>query len=137
MAWMQSPEAAGGDRIHSEEFLRSLMRRQLRLSVGCGAAFLGMLLGLPLLNYLAPEWMAMRVLGGFTLSWFLLGIGCFPAVWAIAWFFIRRSIALENEEVEEVRGPGGGSGEGTARGRLRVDARKGGEKLMGIPPRTS
>jgi len=137
MAWMHSPEAAGGDRIHSEEFLRSLMRRQLRLSVACGAAFLGMLLGLPLMNYLAPEWMATRVLGGFTLSWFLLGLGCFPAVWAIAWFFIRRSIALEKEEVDEVEGPGDTTGEGRDRRRIRVDARKGAEKLMGVPPRTS
>ena len=134
---MHSPEAAGGDRIHSEEFLRLLMRRQLRLSVACGAAFLIMLLGLPLLNYLVPEWMSVRVLGGFTLSWFLLGLGCFPAVWAIAWFFIRRSIALEKEEVDEVAGPGVGGGEGATRQRIRVDGRKGAEKLMGIPPRTS
>ena len=31
--------------IHSEEFLRLLMRRQLRLSIGCAATFLGALLG--------------------------------------------------------------------------------------------
>src|SRR2546423_15025168 len=34
--------------IHSEEFLRSLMRRQLRLSILCAATFLIALLGLPL-----------------------------------------------------------------------------------------
>ncbi|MCL4787397.1 MAG: DUF485 domain-containing protein, partial [Verrucomicrobia bacterium] len=67
--------------MHSEEFLHSLMRKQLRLSIACAAAFLVVLLGLPLANYFFPDFMATRVLGGFTLTWFLLGIGFFPAVW--------------------------------------------------------
>lgn len=89
------------DLMHSEAFLHSLMRRQLRLSIACAAAFLGVLLGLPLLNYFAPELMAIRV-GGFTLTWLLLGVLFFPAVWVISWTFIRRSIALEEAEVSEV-----------------------------------
>lgn len=97
--------------IHSEAFLHSLMRKQLKLSITCALAFLVGLLGLPLANYFAPELMAKRVMG-FTLTWFLLGIGFFPAVWCIAFYFIRRSIALEEEEVREVvevaRGKGGG-----------------------------
>jgi len=97
---MESPKNAKPD-IHSEEFLRSLMRKQLRLSVTCAATFLFALLGLPLLNYFFPELMATRVFG-FTLTWFLLGVLFFPLVWLIAWFFIRRSIALEEAEVEEV-----------------------------------
>ncbi len=97
--------------MHSEEFLHSLMRKQLRLSIACAAAFLVVLLGLPLANYFFPEFMATRVLGGFTLTWFLLGIGFFPAVWLIAWFFIRRSIALEQEEVAEVAEGKRGKGE--------------------------
>jgi uncharacterized membrane protein (DUF485 family) len=95
------PDSA--DLVHSEAFLRSLMRRQLRLSVACALSFLAMLLGLPLANYFLPELMATRVFGGFTLSWFLLGIGFFPAVWIISWTFIRRSIGLEDAEVREVR----------------------------------
>jgi uncharacterized membrane protein (DUF485 family) len=86
------------DFIHSEEFLRGLMRRQLRLSVTCAAAFLLLLLGLPLLNYFAPELMARRV-GGFTLSWLVLGVLVFPYVWIIARLFITRSMALEAAEV--------------------------------------
>jgi uncharacterized membrane protein (DUF485 family) len=78
------------------------MRRQLRLSIACTLAFFVMLLGLPLANYFLPELMRTRVLGGFTLTWFLLGIGFFPAVWLISFIFIRRSIALEEEEVREV-----------------------------------
>ena len=88
--------------MHSEEFLHSLMRKQLRLSTACALAFLLVLLGLPLANYFMPELMAKRIFG-FTLTWFLLGIGFFPAVWCISFYFIRRSIALEEEEVEEVK----------------------------------
>jgi len=95
----QSPEKYD---MHSEAFLHSLMRKQLKLSIACALAFLLVLFGLPLANYFWPELTATRVFGGFTLTWFLLGIGFFPAVWAISWFFIRRSIALEEEEVAEV-----------------------------------
>lgn len=87
--------------IHSEEFLHTLMRRQLRLSVACAAAFLIALLGLPLVNYFLPELMATRVFG-FTLTWLILGVLFFPLVWVIAWIFIKRSIALEEAEVREV-----------------------------------
>jgi len=97
---MQKPSPDKFD-IHSEEFLHSLMRKQLKLSIACALAFLVVLLGLPLANYFWPELMATRVFG-FTLTWFLLGIGFFPAVWCIAFYFIRRSIALEDEEVREV-----------------------------------
>jgi uncharacterized membrane protein (DUF485 family) len=91
------PPISGKPDIHSEDFLRLLMRRQLRLSIACAATFLSALLGLPLLNYFFPELMARRVFG-FTLTWFLLGVLFFPLVWLISWFFIRRSIALEERE---------------------------------------
>jgi uncharacterized membrane protein (DUF485 family) len=87
------------DFIHSEEFLQGLMKRQLRLSIACASAFLLLLLGLPLLNYLAPDFMAQRV-GGFTLSWLVLGVLFFPYVWIIARWFITRSMALEAAEVK-------------------------------------
>lgn len=104
---MHSPEPVD---IHSEAFLHSLMRRQLRLSIGSAAAFLIVLLGLPLANYRWPELMA-RPFFGFTLSWLLLGLGFFPVVWLVSWVFIRRSIALEEREVQEVRtSQGGGPG---------------------------
>src|SRR5262249_14317471 len=94
---MQAPQKL---EAHSESFLHSLMRKQLRLAIGCAVAFLVVLLGLPLANFLFPEVMATRVFG-FTLSWLILGIGFFPAVWLIAWIFIRRSIALEQAECAE------------------------------------
>jgi len=116
---MESPGNRPPD-IHSEEFLRLLMRRQLRLSIACAATFLVALLGLPLMNYFFPELMAVRVVG-FTLTWFILGVLFFPLVWMIAWVFIRRSIALEEAEVREVSrngrdGRDGSEGEGVEGG---------------------
>ena len=96
---MSDPSPDSNDFIHSEAFLTGLMKRQLKLSISCAAAFLLLLFGLPLLNYLAPELMAKRV-GGFTLSWLLLGVLFFPYVWIIAKWFIVRSIALEHTEVK-------------------------------------
>ena len=96
---MQPPEKLD---MHSDAFLHSLMRKQLKLSIACAVAFLVVLLGLPLANYFWPEFMAKRVFG-FTLTWFLLGIGFFPAVWCISFYFIKRSIALEEEEVADVK----------------------------------
>ena len=86
------------DFIHSEEFLHGLMKHQLKLSISCATAFLLLLFGLPLLNYFAPELMARRV-GGFTVSWLVLGVLFFPYVWVIARIFITRSMALEDAEV--------------------------------------
>ncbi len=85
------------DDIHSEEFLRLLMRRQLRLSISIAAVFGTLLFGLPLANYFAPEFMAQRI-GGFTLSWLILGVLFFILVWILSWIFIRRSTELENRE---------------------------------------
>jgi uncharacterized membrane protein (DUF485 family) len=99
---MSLPTPRPDDRVHSEAFLRSLMRRQLKLSIGCAISFLIVLLGLPLANYFAPEVMARRV-GGFTLTWLLLGVLFFPAVWVISYIFIRRSIGLEEDEVRQVQ----------------------------------
>lgn len=90
------------DVVHSESFLRSLMRRQLSLSISCAATFLVALLGLPLLNYFAPELMATRV-AGFTLTWLVVGVLFFPFVWIISYVFIQRSIALEDDEVRQAQ----------------------------------
>lgn len=95
---MNPSQPKENDFIHSEEFLHGLMKRQLKLSISCAAAFLVLLIGLPLLNYFAPEFMGQRV-GGFTLSWLVLGVLFFPYVWIIARLFISRSIGLEDAEV--------------------------------------
>src|SRR3954447_6603708 len=99
---MSSPPPDRTDVVHSESFLRTLMRRQLSLSISCAATFLVTLLGLPLLNYFAPALMSTRI-GGFTLSWLILGVLFFPFVWIISYVFIKRSIALEQDEVAQVQ----------------------------------
>jgi uncharacterized membrane protein (DUF485 family) len=99
---MSSPTPPQDDGIHSESFLRTLMRRQLGLSIACAATFLIALIGMPLLNYFKPALMSTRV-AGFTLTWLILGVLFFPFVWIISWVFIRRSIALENDEVNAVK----------------------------------
>ena len=98
---MQPPEKPD---IHSESFLHMLMQRQLRLSIACAATFLVALFGLPLFNYFAPELMATRVFG-FTLTWLIVGVLFFPFVWIISFAFIKRSIALEEDEVRSVQSP--------------------------------
>ncbi len=85
-----------------EELLSRLKARQLRLSMSCASAFLIALLALPLLNYWLPDAMATRI-GGFPLTWLVLGVLFFPYVWLIAWVFIRKSMALEAAEVREVQ----------------------------------
>jgi len=87
------------DFIHSEAFLRRLKHRQLKLSVACGATFGVVLLVLPLLNYFLPDLMATRV-GGFPLTWLILGVLFFPFVWIISYVFIRRSLRMEAEEAQ-------------------------------------
>ncbi len=87
--------------IHSESFLHTLMQRQLKLSIACAAMFVLALFGLPLLNYFCPDFMATRIFG-FTLTWFILGVAFFPFVWIISFYFIKRSIRLENDEVKAV-----------------------------------
>jgi uncharacterized membrane protein (DUF485 family) len=66
------------------------------------------LFGLPLANYFLPEFMERRVLG-FTLTWLILGISFFPAVWLIAFVFIRRSLALEEDELRDAFSEGAAS----------------------------
>ena len=94
---MHDHPPAHDDFIHSETFLRRLMRRQLRLSVACAATFSLVLFGLPLLNYFAPDTMATRVMG-FTLSWLILGVLFIVMVWVISAFFIKYSLKMEEEE---------------------------------------
>jgi len=99
---MSPPTPSHDDVVHSESFLHALMRRQLGLSIACAGTFLTALVGMPLLNYFAPELMATRV-GGFTLSWLILGVLFFPFVWIISYVFIKRSIALEDDEVAQAK----------------------------------
>ncbi|MFZ5495348.1 MAG: hypothetical protein ACOZE5_08435 [Verrucomicrobiota bacterium] len=77
--------------MHSEEFLR------LRRRVSCRAHR-------PAPAKLLRPGPHGHAGGGFhALSWLLLGVLCFPLVWTISYFFIRRSIWLEEDEVAQVK----------------------------------
>ncbi len=73
---------------------RALMRSQGALSLRVAAAFLGLVLGLPLVNYLAPE-VANMPLGGFTASWLFLGILIYPITVLLSFYFVAQSNRIE------------------------------------------
>lgn len=84
--------------LHSEEFLKTIMRRQLRLSTGIASVFVLIIVAVPLLNRFVPAVMDAPFMG-FTVGWFILGFAIFPILIALAWTFVRRSNAFEDEAV--------------------------------------
>lgn len=75
--------------------LARVMRRQVRLSLGVASVFLGIVLLLPIFNLYFPEIAAQKV-GGFTLTWLVLGVLFYPITWGLSAIFIRQSNALED-----------------------------------------
>lgn len=79
-----------------EVYMRSLMRSQLRLALGV-VVLLGLSVGsLPLLFELWPGLRRADLLG-VPVPWLVLGLGVYPVLIALAWFYVRR--AERNEEV--------------------------------------
>ena len=70
------------------------MRRQGRLSLGVAAAFLILLLTLPLANATWPEWAGTSVLG-IPANWLFLGVIFYPIAVILSVFFVRRSDQIE------------------------------------------
>jgi uncharacterized membrane protein (DUF485 family) len=87
--------------LYSEEYLKAIMGRQLRLSMGIASVFVAIIVAVPLLNKFAPDVMN-TPLWGFTLSWFILGFAIFPILIFLAWLFVQRSNAFEDEAVRMV-----------------------------------
>lgn len=87
--------------LYSDEYLRTVMGRQLRLSMSIASVFVVTIVLVPLLNKFAPEIMGTPVMG-FTLSWFILGFAIFPVLIFLAWLFVQRSNAFEDEAVAMV-----------------------------------
>jgi len=75
--------------------LGRVMRRQVRLSLAVASVFLGIVLLLPIFNLYFPE-LAARKVGGFTLTWLILGVLFYPITWGLSAIFIRQSNALED-----------------------------------------
>lgn len=72
------------------------MRRQAALSLRVAAIFVLLLIGLPLLNLYAPDLAATKV-GGFSITWLILGVLFYPITWVLSLYFVNRSEALETE----------------------------------------
>jgi uncharacterized membrane protein (DUF485 family) len=75
--------------------LGRVMRRQVRLSLAVASVFLGIVLLLPIFNLYFPD-LAARKVGGFTLTWLILGVLFYPITWGLSAIFIRQSNALED-----------------------------------------
>lgn len=84
--------------IHSDEYLNKLMTTQFSLSFKLFLIFVVILLGLPVLNLMAPTLMNYRMFG-FTVTWFFLSVLIYPVTWVISWIYVKRSIAMEEEAV--------------------------------------
>jgi uncharacterized membrane protein (DUF485 family) len=88
--------ATGKMDMHSEEYLHKLMSSQFTISFAMFFIFVVILFGLPLANLFAPDLMNTRVFG-FTFSWLFLGVLFYPITWVIAWLYVKKSIAFEEE----------------------------------------
>jgi uncharacterized membrane protein (DUF485 family) len=84
--------------LHSDEFLTMLMRRQFLLSSSIASVFVAIILAVPLANRFLPELMNTPVLG-FTFTWLFLGFLIFPILIGLAFLFVRRSNAFEDEAI--------------------------------------
>ena len=76
------------------EYVRSLIRSQLRLAIVCAVGFVLLLAAYALMFTLAPELDTVH-LWGVPLSWLLLGFGVYPIVLAFAVIYVRA--ATRNE----------------------------------------
>lgn len=76
-------------------YIRSLIRSQLRVAVVCAAAFIAVLVGVPLVFTLVPGLDAVRV-AGVPVSWIVLGAGLFPVLIAIAALYVRTASRNES-----------------------------------------
>lgn len=84
--------------LMSREFVTTLMRRQFVLSSSIAAVFISIIAVVPLLNRYLPDVMNAEFLG-MTVSWFFLGFAIFPILITLAWVFVQRSNAFEDEAI--------------------------------------
>ena len=88
------------DQHKASELSRRMMKKQLRLSLSVAAVFIVILVGLPLVNLFLPELSKTRV-GGFTLTWLILGILFFPLTWVLSSWFVKGTERIDAEIVAE------------------------------------
>lgn len=84
--------------LHSDDFLRLVIRKQFLLSLTLTGVFLGVLAIVLAAETIAPHLAADRVLG-LSVSWWLLALGIQPGVVILGWWYVRRSADFEDEAV--------------------------------------
>ncbi|WP_328912103.1 MULTISPECIES: hypothetical protein [unclassified Streptomyces] len=111
---------AGAEDLHTQPrlgqvYVRSLVRDQLRLSLGVLAVLAVALGGLPAAFALAPGLRTADVFG-IRLAWLLLGALAYPLLVGAAWFHVRHAERVERDFTDLLGGPGTGPGPGAPAG---------------------
>ena len=88
------------DQHKASELSRRMMKKQLRLSLSVASVFVVILVGLPLINLYFPE-LARTGVGGFTLTWLILGVLFFPLTWILSSWFVRGTERIDADIVKE------------------------------------
>jgi hypothetical protein len=100
---------AGAEDLHAQPqlgqvYVRSLVRDQLRLSLGVLAVLAVVLGGLPAAFALVPGLRTAEVLG-VRLAWLLLGVVAYPVLVGAAWFHVRHAERVERDFTDLLNGP--------------------------------
>ncbi|MFF7154629.1 hypothetical protein [Streptomyces sp. NPDC008139] len=85
-------------------YVRSLVRDQLRLSLGVLAVLAVVIGGLPAAFALAPGLRTVDVLG-VRLAWLLLGVVAYPLLVGAAWFHVRHAERVERDFTDLLNAP--------------------------------
>ena len=88
------------DQQKAAELSRRMMKKQLKLSLSVAAIFVIILVGLPLVNLFMPD-LARTKVGGFTLTWLILGMLFFPLTWILSSWFVKGTERIDAEIVAE------------------------------------
>lgn len=94
-------KTSGNEPIDYAELSSFLMKQQAKLSLRVAAIFLGMVFGLPLVNYYLPN-IANKPIFGFTATWLFLGVLFYPITWLLSAYFVRETDRLEEESARAV-----------------------------------
>jgi putative solute:sodium symporter small subunit len=82
--------------VVGEVYIRSLMRSQLRTALSVVAVLMGTVGALPLAFVLSERLVRAQLLG-IPLPWLLLGIGVYPVLVALGWFYVQRAARTERD----------------------------------------
>ena len=132
---------AGAEDLHAQPplgqvYVRSLVRDQLRLSLGVLAVLVVVLGGLPAAFALVPGLRTAEVYG-VRVAWLLLGLVAYPVLVGAAWFHVRHAERVERDFTELLAapdpGPHGARAAGPASGGPSPDLPPGGGLVAQFP----